>query len=312
MLFRMWLTAFVAAAGLLAGTANAANLSFTGTFSKDDDVQLFNFTVTTTSLVTLVSLSYAGGVNSAGTTIAEGGFDPILTLFDATGTFIERNDDGSDGETAGACPVPASSVTLAEFDTCFQQTLDPGNYIVAVQQFDNFALGNLSDGFAYTGQPNFTAQYGCTNGQFCDVAQLITDDERRPDRRHELQPQQCLGVRHPERRFGHGSAPAGDVLVPGDGDCWPRAARPPQLAWCVLVQRLRQDEPVAHPAPTIRYGTRCLAKSEKSGNKQHDDDQPNDVDDVVHGDSCKQGTGLPIAMLTPGAMRSRYASTPTR
>ena len=44
--------AVVATAGLALGaTANATNLSFTGTFSKDGDVQLFNFTVSTASMV---------------------------------------------------------------------------------------------------------------------------------------------------------------------------------------------------------------------------------------------------------------------
>lgn len=175
------LTLLVASASLaLAGGAQAASLSFTGTFAKDDDVQLFNFTVATTSMVTLVSWSYAGGVNAAGATIPEGGFDPILTLFAADGTFIARNDDGGDGDPVGSCPVAASAVTQAEFDTCFESQLDPGNYIVAVQQFDNFSLGDLSDGFTRAGGPNFTARFGCTNGQFCDVAQLVTDENGDP------------------------------------------------------------------------------------------------------------------------------------
>ena len=173
------LTAVVATAGLALGaTANATNLSFTGTFSKDDDVQLFNFTVSTASLVKLISFSYAGGVNAAGSTIPEGGFDPILTLFDAGGAFIARNDDGGDGDPAGSCPVPTSAVTNAQFDTCFESSLNPGNYIVAIQQFDNFHVGNLSDGFmSPSGSgPTFTSRFGCTNGQFCDVAGITGTD----------------------------------------------------------------------------------------------------------------------------------------
>ncbi|MEO8444453.1 MAG: DVUA0089 family protein [Gammaproteobacteria bacterium] len=178
---RSFLVALGATASLaFSGAASAASLSFTGTFSKDDDVQLFNFTVSTTSVVTLVSLSYAGGVNAAGTTIAEGGFDPILTLYSASGAFIDRNDDGGDGDTAGDCPVAASVVTGAEYDTCFQKELGPGSYTVSVQQFDNFHLGDLADGFTYTGQPNFTAKFGCSAGQFCDVSQLITDQDGNP------------------------------------------------------------------------------------------------------------------------------------
>jgi PEP-CTERM motif len=38
-------------------------------------------------------------------------------------------------------------------------------------QYDNFALGpNLAAGFTYSGAPNFTAAFGCSNGQFCDVS----------------------------------------------------------------------------------------------------------------------------------------------
>lgn len=169
----------------LAGTASAGtvsvanNLSFTGTFNNDDDVQLFNFTVSAQSIVTLISLSYAGGVNTAGAIIPEGGFDPILTLFSSSGTFIGRNDDGDDG-SPGACLVPASAVTMAEFDTCFETLLDPGAYIVAIQQFDNFTLGNLSDGFTRAGGPNFTAEFGCSNGQFCDVSGFQYDMDGNP------------------------------------------------------------------------------------------------------------------------------------
>jgi hypothetical protein len=112
-------------------------------------------------------------------------------LFDASGTFIDGNDDGGDGAIAATqCAVPASALTGAEFDVCFQRVLDPGNYIVAIQQFDNSVVatlqggnvvfGNLSDGFIYTGQPNFTAKFGCSNGQFCDVSQLITDELGNP------------------------------------------------------------------------------------------------------------------------------------
>ncbi len=156
--------AIVAVLGLsLAMATQAASLSFTGNFSKDDDVQLFNFSVTTPSTVTLVTWSYAGGVNSAGTSIPEGGFDPILALYNAAGTFIDNNDDGDCGQ------VPESVVTGSCFDTYFQSTIQPGDYTVAIQQYDNFALGNLSDGFSETGLPFFTSEYGCSNGQFCDV-----------------------------------------------------------------------------------------------------------------------------------------------
>lgn len=156
----------VAAGALLAsGAASAEDYSFTGHFSADDDVQLFNFTAGGTSSVVLRTWSYAGGTNAAGDTIARGGFDPILALFDGTGAYVSHNDDGGCGYVAH------DSVTGACWDTYFTATLAAGNYTVAVMQYDNFAIRpNLSDGFQRTGEGNFTAGW-CSGGAgiFCDV-----------------------------------------------------------------------------------------------------------------------------------------------
>lgn len=150
-----------------ASPAMATDFSFTGSFTNDDDVQLFGFTVGAPSNVTLRSWSYAGGVNAAGQTIARGGFDTILALFDSTGALVNQNDDG------GCGTVAADALTGACFDTYLSSNLTAGNYTVAVMQYDNFATGpNLSDGFRYTGQPNFTATLSnCPDAQrqFNDV-----------------------------------------------------------------------------------------------------------------------------------------------
>jgi hypothetical protein len=165
---RCALAAMVLLGGALAvGTAQATtqDLSFTGTFNQDDDVQLFQFTADGTSNVVLRTWSYAGGVNAAGQTIARGGFDPILALFDSTGAYINQNDDGGCGSVApdlsGAC-----------WDTYFSQTLAAGTYTVSIMEYDNFANGpNLSNGFARDGQGNFTpALTGCSATAFCDVS----------------------------------------------------------------------------------------------------------------------------------------------
>jgi PEP-CTERM motif len=149
---------------LAASAALADNFSFQGTFTSDDNVQLFNFTVGSTSTVTLRTWSYAGGVDAAGVNIPRGGFDPILALFDSSGAEINQNDDGGSN-------VPADSVTGENYDTYLQSTLSPGSYTVSVMEYDNFANGpNLSDGFARTGQGNFTAEFGCSAGIFCDVS----------------------------------------------------------------------------------------------------------------------------------------------
>lgn len=133
---------------LAAVSAHATNFSFTGAFEHDNDVQAFNFTVTADSVVGLRSWSYAGGVNAAGTTIARGGFDPILALFDSTGKRIGQQDDAE-------CPnVAGDAVTGECWDTFYNTDLKAGTYTVTIQQFDNFALGDLSDGFTYDGVAN--------------------------------------------------------------------------------------------------------------------------------------------------------------
>ncbi len=158
----------LAAAVFISGArpAEAADFSFTGNFTADDNVQLFNFSVGSASNVTLRSLSYAGGTNSLGATITRGGFDPILALFSSTGSLINQNDDG------GCGLVPADSVTTACYDVFLQASLAAGDYTVAVMQYDNFANGpNLANGFQRTGQGNFTTGFLCSDAQarFNDV-----------------------------------------------------------------------------------------------------------------------------------------------
>jgi hypothetical protein len=136
---------------LVAISANATpvNYSFTGNLNGDDDVQLFHFSVAQTSNVTLRTWSYAGGVNAAGDTIARGGFDPILGLFDSAGLRINQNDDG------GYPLVAADSVTGKYWDTYLTSLLDAGSYTVAVMQYRNFAPLHLSDPFPGSNTTNY-------------------------------------------------------------------------------------------------------------------------------------------------------------
>lgn len=161
------LSAAIAAAMLLLGSpAKAVDFSFTGSFTQDDDVQLFNFTVGSTSTVTLRSWSYAGGTNAAGTVIARGGFDPILALFDSAGNFIDDNDDGSS--------VPTDLLSGEGYDVLLTLDLAPGTYTVAISQYNNRAGAHLSDGFSRQGEGNFTANdfTNCETSatQFIDVS----------------------------------------------------------------------------------------------------------------------------------------------
>ncbi len=83
----------------------------------------------------------------------------ILTLFNASGEFIDDNDEG-----AGVATDPTTGLAA---DARLTDTLTPGNYIVALTEFDNFSIGNLADGFAETGNPNFTADPSFTSGGAC-------------------------------------------------------------------------------------------------------------------------------------------------
>jgi hypothetical protein len=158
----------LAAAFGCSAVAQAADFSFTGTFTQDDNVQLFNFVVGAPSNVTLRTWSYAGGVNAAGATIARGGFDPILALFDSTGLQINQNDDGG-----ASVPVDLSG---ARYDTFLTSSLAAGSYTVSVMEFNNFSIGpNLSNGFTRTGEGNFTGgaafNPACASvTSFCDVS----------------------------------------------------------------------------------------------------------------------------------------------
>ncbi|MGA7802889.1 MAG: DVUA0089 family protein [Gammaproteobacteria bacterium] len=174
-----------------AGSASATpmNYSYQGAFTQDDNVQLFNFSVTgAASQVYLVSYGYAGGTQADGTVVSGGGLDTILTLFNgATGAYITANDDGSDSCFSGATSVAPGIVdgnydpnTGVRYDTCFSSLINPGNYTVAVTEYDNFAAGsNLSDGFQRDGQGNFTgALGGCSQGYFCDVTDATPYNNR--------------------------------------------------------------------------------------------------------------------------------------
>lgn len=171
-----FLGAVAAAFFWTAGSASAVpvSLSFDGTFSADDQVQLFNFTTAALATITMKTFGFAGGTQANGNVVAAGGFDPIVTLFDGLGNEINQNDDGTAG--GSSCAVSADPVTTFHFDSCLVETLNAGNYIVALTQWENPALGpTLADGFFFGGvmppDPNFTGQwYGCSNGQFCDVA----------------------------------------------------------------------------------------------------------------------------------------------
>jgi hypothetical protein len=160
----------LAAAMVLLITSNvqAGVFSFSGNFAQDDDVFLLPFTLTSARTVTLRTWSYAGGTNAAGSVVAAGGFDPILSLFDAGGGFLALSDEGS-----GVATDPISGHAS---DSLLTILLAAGGYTVALTQYDNFPdLPNLADGFSSLfGPGNFTPAlaadggFTCPASSFCD------------------------------------------------------------------------------------------------------------------------------------------------
>jgi PEP-CTERM motif len=122
--------------------ADTIVLSSQGTFNADNDRPQFTFSLLTASTLTFSTSSYNGGFNAQGAFIAPGGFDPILTLFDAGGNFIREFVN-----------------PLGPGDILEMFTLDAGDYILVITQFDNFAPGNLADGFIHDSDPAFTSRF---------------------------------------------------------------------------------------------------------------------------------------------------------
>lgn len=139
--------------------SRATNVTLQGNFTADDSLQLFSVSLAAPAAVDIRSYGYAGGTTSTGTVAARGGFDTILTLFSASGVFIDDNDDGT-----GAAVDPTTGQAS---DARITASLAAGSYIVALTQYDNFSIGNLADGFVETGNHNFTADPGFANGGAC-------------------------------------------------------------------------------------------------------------------------------------------------
>lgn len=113
-----------------------------------------SFNVGSTSTMRAITFSYGGGVNAAAQAIAQGGFEPYLSLFDASGSFIASTFFGT------TCPTGANTNTLS--GQCYDVLLDggilsPGAYQIAISAFENLSLaenlgtGTLADGFTGLG-----------------------------------------------------------------------------------------------------------------------------------------------------------------
>ncbi len=150
---------------LALGTANASTVSYSGTFTGDDQVQLYSYSLSQSSDVIFQTNSYGGGISN-GVTVPAGGFVPVISLFNSTG--VEIASDGGDA-TCYAGMGADSSTGMCD-DALLNKTLAAGSYTVALTEFFNVPVGpNLSDGFLEQGQGNFTGSTCGTTGAFYET-----------------------------------------------------------------------------------------------------------------------------------------------
>lgn len=136
-----------AAVALFSVPVFALDFDFSGAFVYDNDVVLLDFTVGVDSTITIFSSSWD-----------DGGFDPILAIWNATGTLVQRQDDG---ENIGSTMSDGVFYDHGIWDSYFTVDLVAGDYTASITQYSNFENStNLSDGFQYDDNPNFTYDLG--------------------------------------------------------------------------------------------------------------------------------------------------------
>jgi hypothetical protein len=137
------------------------------TLTSDVDYAQFaavvdSFNVASTSTMTAITYSYGGGTSVGGQTVASGGLEPYLSLFDASGNFLASTYFGT------TCPAGANTYDGNCFDVSLDGgTLSAGTYFIALTAYanmsyaENLGVGNLSDGFTGLGnlQPDEDLHY---------------------------------------------------------------------------------------------------------------------------------------------------------
>ncbi len=137
-------------AGLAATTAASAT-TLNGSFTTDDQMFQYTWALPQASSVTAITTSYASG-----------GFVPVLSLFDASGTFI-ASDGGDASCTDGRM---ADAATHLCNDAYLHTSLAAGSYRLVLTEFFNYPNGDYSQGFSEQGAGNFTSGVCSTSGPF--------------------------------------------------------------------------------------------------------------------------------------------------
>jgi len=150
----------VAAMALIAsGTALATTTSYTGTLETPENYFQTTVTLTSTGTLGLQTYGFGGGMNAAGSSIAAGGFDPLVAVFDgADAHSLEAvtADTLSNYSSFQGCG-PAGFVTVGSVpgncgDITMNLSLAAGTYTIILSDalyipnaaFDN---GALAEGF---------------------------------------------------------------------------------------------------------------------------------------------------------------------
>ena len=124
----------------LTASANATLISesFTGTFDNDNGRFYIDFDVTATTTVDFTSWGYAGGVNAAGETIVDGGFDSQLFIFGPSGNLLAEDDDASG---------VVSLLSGESWDAMISIALGAGSYTAVLTQYNSdYDSGDLFSG----------------------------------------------------------------------------------------------------------------------------------------------------------------------
>jgi hypothetical protein len=125
---------------LLSGVpAQAYDYDYFGNMDYHNDVLRFDFSVSTSGERIFFSSSWD-----------DGGFDPMLGLWDAAGNLIYFQDDGSQ---VGSQLSNGVSYDYAGWDSFYTVLLDPGSYFLTLTTYNNFNVSDIySDGFSLDGE----------------------------------------------------------------------------------------------------------------------------------------------------------------
>jgi hypothetical protein len=168
----------LALAILSAGAMLAEELSYSGFLTDGEQVVMEPITLTTISNLVVQTLGYGGGWDPDGKWVPEGGFEPVIGVFQGSSSsavLIGIN-------AAGSCP-PGTVDSVSGFcgdDTLELSNLAPGHYIVTLSEILNSPNGpTLGDGFF--GYGDFFDIFGNPRTQNYDFDVTITPTNPVPE-----------------------------------------------------------------------------------------------------------------------------------